>query len=773
MADLQRYKAQQPITPDIHTHDAMREVASSAAQLENAFQNFSNKNMQMYQQQQAYDAKQAGEQAGSDLNFQPSKPITQADMIYQGAALEANKAAVQLDISGNLQRIRDDVLDPKNFGPDALDRYNKLASAYQEGAFASIPKEVQPAAKHFFEYYNQQSQNMVTNHVQGLTRNQMQFQLFDYLHETEKQAGNAAFSGDYDSASALTGQGIQKLQSAVATGLIAGPTAAHLKQGYVSQAHQDLYLGQFSRLLNSDPAKASGFIGDFLQNDNVDMNPIEKMKMVTQMHRMWKQYELQQDADGINLEQQMKSAVAGVQNGESPSQYANVVAQVQGFKPVKYPAFNAKMQAAELSYGLEQALTYTKPEEAQQFLRDHEPNKFLKDGTPNPAYAEMMSVWHHGQDIVNKLDKQWKDDPAGMAIKNPTVLKAYDARNQAATGPDGKVQSVTRGTINPIDAMVNVQRQHGIPDSQLSVMTKSIASSKVAMINGLDLPQGVDALQDIFNQYGPQYAAIVSRDLSKAGLSITPLLALAVKNNPQSRGALPDVLKAMQANPKDLDKSLPVGMGMKDVRKAVPGALSDWEASMQNYNGDTTQHRAQMQGAVGQYAAYLLASGKAKDSAAAAQSAADTLINNFYSYPKINGYKAAIPKQYDTALVNKAFGHLWDEAKSADLQTPQLYASTFHTLGGDALQRQYKSDSISQAHLAVEPGDKSAVLVDNQGSPITTKDGKTFKVNFDDLNDTFSDIRTNIDKRDMAKAQRTLNQFAPNLSAKDVVGDGQ
>lgn len=747
MADLPRYKAQQPITPDPHTRDAIREVQTGADRLQGAFQEFSNKNMQQYQMQQNYAAKQEGEQAGSDLNFKPSQPVTQADMVYQNAALEANKAAVQLDISSNLQRIRDEVMDPKNFGPDAVNRYNKLASAYQEGAFAAIPREVQPSAKHFFEYYNQQNSQVVTHSVQGLTKNQLQYQLFDYLNQTEKDASNASFSGDHDAAAALVGQGVQKLQSAVATGLIGGPTAAHLKEGYVSQAHQEGYLGQFSRILNTDPSKASAFISDFLKSPGVDMTPIERMKLVTTMHRMWRQYELQQDMDGINIRQQMKSAIAGVQNGESPSKYANIVAQVQGFSPKEYPAFAAKMQAAEFSYAVEDALTYATPAEQQAILTASKPHPFLADGvTPNPAYAELIAAWDHASNLVQKLDKQWKDDPAGMAIKNPSVVKAYDDRNQAATGPDGKVQSVTRGTINPLDAMINVELKRGVPPENLSVMTKSMAAGTVSELKGMDLPGQVAKLNSLLPQYG-QYAPIASKDLQKAGLEFQPLLAVAVSNNPASRGALPDVMKALSANPKDIEKAMPAGATTKAVHAQVAGAMSDWSAAMlQSSNGDTTQHRAEMTKAVTQYASWLVANGKS-DSAGAAQMAADTLINNFYNYSKINGYKVALPKDVDTSMAKDAFNYLLDGAKKSDLQVPGFYASTFHTLTNDQLQSQYKSDSVGQAHLAVLPGDTTAVLVDDQSTPILDKSGKRFEFNFKDLGDSFSPIRTEMAKQ--------------------------
>lgn len=766
-----RYEAKQPITPDPKGQIAIRDVQSGVDRLQNAFQGFSNASLQRYQEQANYEAKQAGEQAGSQPGFKPSQPYTQADMVYQNAALEANKASVQLDISGNLQRLRDQVLDPKNFGPDALNKYNQLASAYQEGAFAAIPKEVMPSAKHYFDYYNQQSQSAINSRVDSLTRNQLQFQLFDYLNTTGKQASNAAFGGDHDAASALTNQAVQKLDAAVSTGLISGAQAAHLKNGYVTQEHQDFYLGQFSHLLNSDPTKAAGFISDFLHSDGVDMNPLEKMKMVTHMHAMWKQYQLQQSLDGTNLKQQMSSALAGVQNGEPSSSYASVIAQVQGFAPDKYPEFAAKMQGAEFGYAVEQALTYATPAEQQEILKASKPNPFLKNGEPDPAYGPLIAAWNHGNDLVKKLDKQWKDDPAGMAMKNPSVTKAVEDHNTAASGPDGKVQGVSRGTINPVDAMVNVQRQRGVAPEDISVMPKSIAASTVSQLKSMELPQQVETLQGLFGQYGAQYAPELSHDLQKAGLEFAPLLLTAVANNNASRGALPDVTKAMQTSLKDIEKAMPAGMTHKDVTKMVPTSTADWDTAMQqSYNGDTTQYRAQMRGAIGQYAAWMLANGKAKDPSSAVQSASDTLLNNFYSYSKFNGYKAAIPKQYDTGLVNDAFNHLWKEAQDAQLKVPQLYGSTFRTLTSDGLQKQYKADSISQAHLAVEPGDAGAVLVDNQGSPITTTDGRKFSFKFGDLGNAFSDIRTHIDTRKVGEQQGILNQTGLGFSTPTSLG---
>lgn len=707
-------------------------VGSSFERLANVLQSFSDKTSQVTQRVSDELAAKRGAEAGRSLEFDPKIPITEADKAFEQAALQANKVAVSTNVRDKIKSIEQETLDPKNFNQNSLEEYQRKIAGFSSGLLQNVPKSNQDAVKNVINYYAINGQNRVLARTDAVDKEKLKAGLLSSLNKFQHDSANAAFSGDGASGASLFGQGKRTLQVALESGLVSGSFVAETTERWQSDLQQSSYLGQFNRAL--EDGKPQEYLAKFNKSKSTDLTEPERLNLHMKMEGMLRQKRTSIAIKGEDLSNEINDELVRVQNGAQ--QNLVLSSKIREFFPEKFGAYQDDLNAAKLYSTASTQLKYVSPLDREAIL-----DKF-KPKLNEPGIAKKEQVFSKLEQLNKEQLSQFTKDPAGYIQDSPAVESAVN-------------EFSTLGKGDPFQTMINAQKQMGLTDSQVRLISNVKAAAYVTKIKTDPIEKQVTDIKSIAEEYG-KHANIALRDLSRAGLPMANQLVISMSNNPASMSLTPQAVEAFETPTKVLTDNLPANVKQSAISTAVKQNLDQYVSTVTVYNGPTNDTINNIYQHVTKLALKLA---QTEDPEKAARDASDALINNHFSYETVNGQAFRYPKAMSSNLVGNAGSTLLSQSIKSDLRIP---SSFFPNLSTKQRELEYVKQIKAKGHVVTLPDNSGIVAVDGEGVPIRTLAGNQFVARFSDLNNPQSEIRKNTDDI----AIRDLNkQFAGPLGS--------
>jgi hypothetical protein len=271
----------------------------------------------------------------------------------------------------------------------------------------------------------------------------------------------------------------------------------------------------------------------------------------------------------------------------------------------------------------------------------------LKPKADDPQYAEKIAIYDQTSRAFAKYGKLLDEDPAA-AINNTSLVQASLTEFQKATDKlqdgSGTQQEYQAAQDKYFQTVLAAEELAGVPKYKQTVIGKSTAEELVAAIKN----STVDSVENEFNQmqsyYGKHFASVLNYMTRLPGESKldSRYQMLAMHLNKPYTGEL---VKALQTDPKELDKLIADDTIAKDITKtvAVNGSTLQFQEAVLNAgsNPDFVNGAISAATSFAKYR-YIYSKTGVKESTALSS---QTLFGTKFDYGKVNGHSFAIPKQ--------------------------------------------------------------------------------------------------------------------------------
>lgn len=387
----------------------------------------------------------------------------------------------------------------------------------------------------------------------------------------------------------------------------------------------------------------------------------------------------------------------------------------------------------------------------------------LQDAALNTIRNENDSQYFKAVELkVKQARNEIKTNAFEFFSNNPAVTQALAAKQMVENGQIALAKrSVPSEAVkaDPVQNIILAQKAYGLADDNIQVMSEARAKQFVNNLSREPADERITNLQGLVNQFGDR-ANFAINQLQKNGLPARTQMVLTAINNPQSISQANNLSNWSVSDPKTVTNTVKdMGDTDNDYNEAIRSDLEKFNNSLESFSSDTTQAKETVFRNVDSYAKYLRATGQATSISDAVQISTDTLVNNNFNYPAINGNPIQVIKQFDqggiriqvdTGQLKKAFNVMVTEAKQSNLHVPLYYKAIYPTMTPQELKDQFISDKLSNAYLLPDNRNKRAVLVDASGVNVQLlgKRGAAFVVNYADLADPNSDISREIVKNE-------------------------
>ena len=700
-------------------------VGASFEKLANVLQDFSDKSLQVTQRISDELSAKRGAEAGRSLDFEPKTPVTETDRAFEQAALQANKVAVSTNVRDKIKSIEQETLDPANFNQNSLEEYQRKISGFSAGLLQNVPKSNQDAVKNVINYYAINGQNRVISRTQAVDKQKLHAGLLSSLNKFQHDSENAAFSGDGASGAALFSQGKRTLQMALDSGLVSGSFSAETTERWQSELQQQSYLGQFSRAI--DDGTPQEYLRKFSKSKSTDLTEPERLNLHMKMEGMLRQKRTSISIKGEDLNNEINDELVRVQHGAKPD--LTLSSKIREFFPKKYGAYTDDINAAKLYSTASTQLKYVSPLDRQAILEKFKP-KLNESGI-----AKKEQVFSKIEQLNREQLTQFTKDPAGYIQDSPAVENAVN-------------QFSTLGKGDPFQTMINAQKEMGLTDSQVRLISNVKAAAYVTRIKTDPIAKQVSDIKSIADEYG-KHANVALRDLSRAGLPMANQLVISMSNNPSSLSLVPQAVEAFETPMKDLVDALPDKKTKSQISSLVKGHLEQYNSTVAVYNGPTSTLTANLNQHVLRIAMKLAQTETVEK---AARDAANAAINDHFSYDTVNGETYRYPKSMDGELVNNSARTLLFQAENSKLRIPPYF---FPNLSTRQREIEYRKEISAKGHVVTLPDNGGITAVDGSGVPIKTQTGNPFTTRFSDLLNAQSEERHRVDSARQTRALKT------------------
>jgi hypothetical protein len=749
MAELKTYER------SIQARDIpLADVTSPSETLINTLRQFSDARMKQAQGVANFNAEQAGQQAGSKLDYEASAPLTETDKVFNDAARQAHQALLHTEIQTQILKAKEQSLD--KLSPNSVNLFNNHVEGFSKGLMSQVSPQDEPYVKNLLNYYTTTGHMEVAGAVRGLNKQIALANTLDYLGKTSNSMAEAAYKGDTISAAALFHDTERKVRAMVATGIISGAQAESHIQAARSEINVSNYMGQFQRHLKE--GKGAEAYKKFIDSEHPDaaghtknLSYLEAETIRSRMHGALQTYNHEQsikygslnknvgdfvtaattnlDVDPATLKQKAADLLSGVQEA-----YAN--------KPQEQQQLTKQIQFGLYAHDIINEAKWTSPQEraaiANQVVQEIQKRGVNLTTEEERNYSALANA-------VQNIDKQIKSDPAAYVMNHPAVKSAAQTLAVAQTGQQSLTgdpletaglpqQSAGKGVApynqDPYYSAIQIQKRLGVPDGKISLMTKSEASNFAASISEMGTQDAVKALDAKIAQY-PGYENIIERQLSEAVKF--PVLAIrTVSQNPETSARLPLLMQAANHSETELKKLVPEDK-MLGLKKNVNEYMKTYGEALRNMPGDPTAALNSYTDFATNYAMVLAANGY-KDPE---KTAVDDLVNKQINIFTINGNVAWVPRNIDTSNAKRATQALMMSLKHEELIVPDYFMPG---LQEKRRQELYKEAVAFKGMAATNQNQDGMYLIDENVVPIRTISGGIAEFSFSDLTNPNSKI---------------------------------
>jgi len=202
-----------------------------------------------------------------------------------------------------------------------------------------------------------------------------------------------------------------------------------------------------------------------------------------------------------NQTEAFQSTIASVAATGQGVKSFDVETYAQAFPAEHRPAViaeaNAKIELAKQLYVGKSELQGKPPGQINQVLEKYTPQ------AGDPKFADKQQVLEVLQRAADQQVKMFQKDPFAYSRQDPVVDKAWKMVEDLPK--DAKPELVNHLTQQALEASLNYQRQSGVAEGRLSVMSGDAASQYAQRINNGDTKQIQDALGNLQQVYGRYY----------------------------------------------------------------------------------------------------------------------------------------------------------------------------------------------------------------------------------------------------------------------------
>jgi hypothetical protein len=356
--------------------------------------------------------------------------------------------------------------------------------------------------------------------------------------------------------------------------------------------------------------------------------------------------------------------------------------------------FRAREAAANRVFKVSEGFKFATPQEIEAGLASVAP----KPGSTR--FAEEQRIHDAMTNRAAQILKARREDPAGYAMLDPTVSKAFEGAGKDPARLPFAVQK-----------SLALQEQMGIPESARRVMPKSAAEAQVQQLSAMNPEDAADTMLSLQNQYGKHwpkaYGELVREKLPPE------MQVLGTLDAPSDAVVRRDLATALKTGRKTLAENIPTEV-KTEVDRALEGALEPW-ARLELARGANDANVRSVRSAA-EMLAYSYAA-RGKSGTEAAQLAAKALVADRYDILDGSGFAMYVPKG-SAAQVESNASQLLTNLKPDMLADP----------GGapELTPAQRKAEYLKAARrgqwVLNESGD-GAVLLDQIGQPVMVRAG--------------------------------------------------
>lgn len=709
MATIPRYDSTLGIQPGSLIDN--ESVFDSAGKL---FGNIQSKESQAFEQSQIHTAEQKGAVAGDQPNFKPDSGGGAATEAFNQAALTANKYVLGADVIKNSNSIYNQV--SQKIDNNTIPNFNASFQGFSDGVLKNAPEENVPYLKNILAQQYNNGLNKLQKQMNVQNQSMQQYMIDQTTQTYANEATNSAREGNKNGSVSYLAQHQQMIHDAVQNGLMTPGQGALALQQARQQTQEQGIIHDYETALQE--GKGDEFIQRFQKSTQYDkiLSPSQKDVLVNNLLKLRSQQLAESGITKQKIAQMKNDAITQASNGVTPdSSNLNLIRESD---PDNYGLFQQKLNDASWQHSVTSVYRYaplSQMDTAITQLKRTPPEEELKQS----GISGELQTRQKASDQIQKYKQEFLKDPAGFTKNDPAYLSYQKEYSQYGMG-------------SPVEALIDIQKLRGIPQSKIRVMSNDYAAQVTQSIIQLPAAQQIAALNEVQKEY-QQYTPIAMRDLARAGLPISSQILIGMDSNPQSLQRIPDAINALETPDKELSSNI---SGISDVKKIpqyVNSALNPYFNTINGYNGNIQSGRANITSQVTKFAKYLV-SQKGMDPQAASKEAANTMINNNYDYQSYNGQHFRIPVQYQNNsenINNAALGYFETHINASnDLRIPPYFRMQFSNLPEAMVKQRYKDSLVTNGYYVTNTDDNGLIFVDANGVPVKTQDGQEFSFDF-------------------------------------------
>ena len=754
-----------PLVSEAPSFEAAAKVAGNLSDMVD-------KNLQRKADQQAVAQ---GGIAGENLAFQPAKGGGRAAEIYNQAALAANKYTLAADIGTKMQNLTGELSQNVN-GNETLDEFRARAQGYGEGLLSNIPKANEPYAKNLLQAHA----NAGLTKLQGLVNkqnNEHAFVGFTTNFDTLKaQVGN--FSRQGNGKMALGADAIAKHQ--IEDGIKAGWLTAAQAAGAKKSLHEELYnnraLFKYELAQKADKAAIAAkeipnnrkrYREIFKKTGNKVYTPEQKEALLKKFDAMDKEEAAKDGINEQNYAEKVKTAIFQKAHGVNPS--AESLFDIQTLKPNQYANFEKQLEFAGRQSSIVDTAQAGNIGTMQSTI--DELNKPLTTAEiASPNVLTIQATKKAASDRLQTSLKLVKDDPVTFVKSTPAYQKEINEvvqKSQAHIQLDPRIPDLAKAMDHAkataalqaeTDLLMKHQVQLGVAPDKVRALDNATRDLAINEIKSTPVPDDqVSAVKSILSPYSEDQQATVLRDLQdKDKLPQSTQYLMRISNNADSRHLQSSANIAFQhkiADYKDVlqghavtPKSLMQLINNSDTAQKYQDVLA-------NMGGDTTNVYNDYANKVQLLTAQLISEGQTPSDAI--DKATNALMAGV-QFGSDKGQTYQFPETLNQSHLSNAIHMMKEEAINTPLHIPD---HMMVNLPPSFREVDSRGMLIATSHFATSPDQRSLTLVDQHGTTIKTKDGKVFKLPFDDLQKTTSVLSQNVYKYEAAQKARFFEKL--------------
>ncbi|CAB4182691.1 hypothetical protein UFOVP1090_27 [uncultured Caudovirales phage] len=367
-------------------------------------------------------------------------------------------------------------------------------------------------------------------------------------------------------------------------------------------------------------------------------------------------------------------------------------------------------------------------------------NEVLHAHTPKAGAADFSDQQMVYEKLITAADTQvklFKNDPFTYSRQDPVVNKSWDLVERLPDNADPQLRQTL--TTQAMEASLNFQRGAGVPEGNITVVSRDQAMALAKQINEGDAAQVQQAYGQMMQNYGKYYPQAF-RSLVKLpeGQRIDATTQIAALH--YGKPFLGDFLQAVKVP--DSDYKLDPG-DRKTIRETLPvnNNFLAFSQSMTSANPAAISMVNDYGQAIEKYATSLVARGKGTPKEAI-KTATDLIIGQAYGFAVVDDVPVAVKRQQGTTnLTDDDIKNVqsWLRQSRYSMNGDNVDPKQFNFPSGisDEMKKTSIKDTLNNDSFWVtNPANDGATLfmngVDGTTQQIKGKDGKPIESKFVD-----------------------------------------